>query len=208
MGFILVEAGHGDGALMAFDKALSIAPNLPMALWGKGMVLYRDKQDYNAAREVFTRLLQLLPAGEDRKEIEKVIADLPPGDKSKAKPIPAAAQSEQISGTITLDPKLKAQLDGQATLFIIARSAQGSGGPPLAVKKIVRPTFPLAYSLGPENMMIPGGAFTGSMNISARLDKDGDPTTREPGNLSGNYGKNPVAAGSKNVDFVIDQITQ
>ena len=27
MGFILIQAGHGDGALMAFDKALSQAPN-------------------------------------------------------------------------------------------------------------------------------------------------------------------------------------
>src|SRR4029077_7962882 len=40
-GFILVQAGHADGALMAFDKALAVAPNLPMALWGKGMTLYQ-----------------------------------------------------------------------------------------------------------------------------------------------------------------------
>ena len=36
MGFILVQAGHADGALLAFEKALSQAPNFPMALWGKG----------------------------------------------------------------------------------------------------------------------------------------------------------------------------
>src|SRR5919106_4350074 len=50
MGFILVQAGHADGALMAFDKALSLAPNFPMALWGKGMTLYQAKQDYAGAR--------------------------------------------------------------------------------------------------------------------------------------------------------------
>jgi cytochrome c-type biogenesis protein CcmH/NrfF/tetratricopeptide (TPR) repeat protein len=206
MGFILLQAGHADGALMAFEKALSIAPNLPMALWGKGMVLYRDKQDYEGAREVFARLLQLLPAGEDRKEIEKVIADLPRSNK-QTKPAPATAQTQQISGTITIDPKLKAQVDSQATLFIIARSAGAGAGPPLAVKKIERPTFPLAYSLGADNVMIPGGSFAGKINISARLDKDGNPMTREAGNLSGDYRKNPVEAGSRNVDVIIDQVT-
>ena len=44
MGFILVQAGHADGALLAFDKALAQAPNFPMALWGKGMVLFREKK--------------------------------------------------------------------------------------------------------------------------------------------------------------------
>ena len=58
MGFILVQAGHGDGALMAFDKALSQAPNFPMALWGKGMVLYQDKKDFAGAREILERLVE------------------------------------------------------------------------------------------------------------------------------------------------------
>ena len=68
MGFILMQAGHGDGALMAFEKALSRAPNFPMALWGKGMVLYQDKKDFAGAREIFERLLKLVPAGEERNE--------------------------------------------------------------------------------------------------------------------------------------------
>jgi Flp pilus assembly protein TadD len=41
MGLILVRAGHADGALMAFERALSSNPNSPLALWGKGMVLWR-----------------------------------------------------------------------------------------------------------------------------------------------------------------------
>jgi hypothetical protein len=98
-------------------------------------------------------------------------------------------------------------VDREATLFIIARQAAGSG-PPLAVKKIQRPRFPLSYSLSAENMMIQGGSFTGKMNISARLDKDGDPMTREAGNVFGEYKNNPVEAGSKNVDVIIDQVAR
>ena len=75
MGFILMQAGHGDGALMAFEKALTRAPNFPMALWGKGMVLYQDKKDFAGAREIFERLLNLVPPGEERNEVAKVLAE-------------------------------------------------------------------------------------------------------------------------------------
>ncbi|MET0643908.1 MAG: hypothetical protein ABWZ17_05990, partial [Candidatus Binatia bacterium] len=98
-------------------------------------------------------------------------------------------------------------VDSQATLFIIAR-ADAAKGPPLAVKKIDRPVFPLSYSLGPENVMMQGMPFTGRVTITARLDKDGNPTTRQPGDLTGDYQKNPVTVGSKNIDIVLDQVVQ
>ena len=215
MGFILVQAGHGDGALMAFDKALSIAPNFPMALWGRGTVLYQDKKDYAGAREIFERLLSIVPPGEERNEIAKVLAEIPAGTgekKQSTPPAPSAsapqAPSVQISGKITIDPKLKANVDPNATLFVIARPASSAGGPPLAVKKIDNPTFPLNYSLGQENVMMQGLPFAGKINITVRLDKDANPATRTPGDLTGDYKKNPVEVGAKNVDIVLDHAMQ
>ena len=213
MGFILVQAGHGDGALMAFDKALSAAPNFPMALWGRGMVLYQDKKDYAGAREIFERLLNLIPPGEERNEIAKVLAEIPAGSGQKTQsPAPAASasppSSAQITGTITVDPKLKANIDPNAALFIIARPAGGAAGPPLAVKKIDKPVFPLTYSLGQENVMMQGTPFTGKINVTVRLDKDSNPTTRGAGDMTGDYKKNPANIGTKNADIVIDQMTQ
>ncbi len=215
MGFILVQAGHGDGALMAFDKALSQAPNFPMALWGKGMTLYQEKKDYAGARQILERLLNMLPAGEQRNEIVKVLAEIPAtgGDSTRSgatekTPTAAASSSAQISGKITIDPKLKANVDPNAALFIIARPGGGAGGPPLAVKKIDKPVFPLTYSLSQENVMMQGTPFTGKINLTVRLDKDGNPVTRTPGDMTGDYKKNPVDVGTKNVDVVIDQVIQ
>ena len=215
MGIILVQAGHGDGALMAFDKALSQAPNFPMALWGKGMVLYQDKKDYAGARQILERLLNMLPAGEQRNEIVKVLAEIPAtgGNSTRSAatektPAVAASSSAQISGKVSIDPKLKANIDPNAALFIIARPATGTGGPPLAVKKIDRPTFPLDFTLSQDNVMMQGTPFTGQINLTVRLDKDGNPVTRTPGDLTGDYKKNPVEVGAKNVDVVIDQLTQ
>ena len=213
MGFILIQAGHADGALMAFDKALAMAPNLPMALWGKGMTLYQGKKDYTGAKEVFEKLLQIMPAGAERLEVEKILAEMPQGDGEKLRRQPETATpptsaNQQIAGRISIDPKFKASVDGQATLFIIARPSNAAKGPPLAVKKIDRPVFPVAYSLGPENVMMQGVPFTGTITITARLDKDGNPTTRQPGDLTGDYKGNPAVVGSKNVDIVLDQVVQ
>jgi cytochrome c-type biogenesis protein CcmH len=215
MGFILVQAGHGDGALTAFDKALSVAPNFPMALWGRGMVLYQDKKDYAGAREIFERLLNIVPPGEGRNEVAKVLAEIPAsaGERKQATPPSpsasgAAARSAQISGKITIDPKLKAHIDPNATLFIIARPAGGAGGPPLAVKKIDKPAFPLNYSLGQENVMMPGVPFSGKVTVTVRLDKDGNPTTRGAGDMTGEFKSNPVDVGASNADITIDQIVQ
>lgn len=209
MGFILMQAGHGDGAMQAFDKALARAPNFPMALWGKGMVLYQDKKDFPAARAIFEKLLAMFPAGAEREQITKVLAEIPAagaaGQAAKAAPAP---KGQSISGTITIDAKLKAKLEGNAALFIIARAAGSAGGPPLAVKKIDKPSFPLQYTLSQENVMMQGTPFTGKINLTARLDKDGNPTTRGAGDMTGEYKKNPAEVGAKNADIVIDQLTQ
>ena len=82
MGFILIQAGHADGALMAFDKALAVAPNFPIALWGKGMVLYREKKDNKGAREIFQKLVNLMPPGEERNEVSKILAEIPAGSQA------------------------------------------------------------------------------------------------------------------------------
>ena len=216
MGFILMQAGHADGALLAFEKALAVAPNFPMALWGKGMTLYQEKQDYAGATEALEKLLKLMAPGNDRNEVEKVLAEMRRPGQRPTPPTQAASQPADsgahvngtITGTITIDAKLKANIDSQAALFIIARPAGTATGPPLAVKKIDRPTFPLAYSLGSENVMMQERPFTGKVTITARLDKDGNPTTRTAGDLSGDYKKNPVEVGANNVDIVLDQVAQ
>jgi cytochrome c-type biogenesis protein CcmH len=209
MGFILMQAGHGDGALLAFDKALSRAPNFPMALWGKGMVLYQDKKDFNGARAIFERLLAMMPPGEERNEITKVLSEISAtGESTRAKPAIVGSSNQTISGTITIDGKLQAQRDANAALFIIARPAGSPAGPPLAVKKIDKPSFPLRYSLGQENVMMQGTLFAGKINISVRLDKDGNPTTRGAGDLTGEYKKNPVEVGAKSADVILDQVMQ
>jgi tetratricopeptide (TPR) repeat protein len=226
MGLILAQAGHYDGAMMAFEKALSFDPNLPLALWGKGMLLYRVKQDLPAARQTLEKLLPLLPAGQEKNEVQKTLLEInlpssktavastakEPAPKATPRPGIAPPPSSQaragggtVQGVVTIDSKMKSKLDGKAVLFIIARSGGTAGGPPLAVKKIERPAFPLTYTLGPEDVMMQGMPLSGKIAITVRLDADGNAMTRQPGDLIGEYKNNPVEVGAQKVDIVIDR---
>jgi len=55
------------------------------------------------------------------------------------------------------------------------------GGPPLAVLRIPDPRFPLAFEIGPDQVMMPGMRFEGAIALTARLDADGDAMTRDDG---------------------------
>lgn len=205
MGLILAGAGHVDSAMLAFNRALTSDPNHALALWGSGMVLFRQKDDANGARQNLKKLLTLLPPGAHKEQIRKTLLEMGKGEgKGEIKQTKKTAD-HRIQGVITIDPKLQATHQGGGILFIIARRAATQGGPPLAVKRIASPTFPLSYSLSKENMMIPGSSFAGRVNIVVRLDKDGDPLTRGAGDIIGNYHKNPVEIGSQNVDIVLNE---
>ena len=104
-----------------------------------------------------------------------------------------------IEGTVQLEPGRTTDAGGRSTLYIVARAAGAGGGPPLAVKRIVGPTFPISFSLGAGDVMMPGMAFEGPLDLSARLDRDGDPLTREPGEPAGVYEGNPVRPGARDV---------
>ena len=216
MGFILVQAGHGDGALMAFDKALSQAPNFPMALWGKGMVLYQDKKDYAGAREILERLLNLLPAGRRAKR-DRQSARRNPGDRRQLNPISRNGEDSNTPPrhrphkSAAKSPSIRSS---KPTSIRTPRCSSSPAPAPAPAarhspsKKSTSRSFRLIYSFSQENVMMQGTPFTGKINLTVRLDKDGNPVTRTPGDMTGDYKKNPVEVGTKNVDVVIDQVMQ
>ena len=92
-------------------------------------------------------------------------------------PAPKSA-GPRVSGTVDLDPSLKNTLSPGAILFVFARAAGAREGPPVAVKRL-RATFPAAFELSEADSMM-GQALPDHLLIEARLDSDGDPTTRPP----------------------------
>lgn len=204
MAMILLQAGHVDGALLAVDRALTTDPEYPFGLWVKGIVLFEGKQDYAGAIGLWERLMtQGLPEAdadrvaqavlEARRRLPATGAATPPRDRA-----PAAV----ITGRVILAPSLHADVPERAALFIIAR--QGSG-PPLAVKRIPRPSFPVAFSLGPEDRMLRDRSFAGEVTLIARLKRDGTAGPPAARDLEGRP-KGPVKVGQQNVEIVLDNV--
>ena len=81
-----------------------------------------------------------------------------------------------VRGRVSLAPEASGR---GGTLFIIARRQGMTAGPPLAVLRVTSPNFPLAFEIGPDQVMIPGMRFEGPISLTARLDGDGDAMTRD-----------------------------
>jgi cytochrome c-type biogenesis protein CcmH len=107
-----------------------------------------------------------------------------------------------LAGTVELKPELKESVKPEDTVFVIAR--RGTGGPPLAAKKIPATAFPLTFTLTEKDVMM-GGPFEGEVELSVRIDKDGDAMTKLPGDLTGKSTK-PVTVGDKEIKVLVDTV--
>ncbi len=114
----------------------------------------------------------------------------------------------KVTGEIRVSEQLQSTLKQTDVLYIIARGFQS--GPPSAVKRIAKPQFPLKYTIGPEDAMIPGTPgfeSGGQLTMSARISRSGN-ASPSPGDLEGAYAKNPTTAGSAGIDILIEKIRE
>ena len=155
-------------------------------------------------------LSKIFPEGAER--AEELAPGLPPapGEQRGAPPLAAelasapgpGSDAPPLSGRVEVAPELAARVPANAVLFIIAR--RGGGGPPLAVERIVGPSLPLAFEIGPEDRMIQAMPFEGPLTLSARLDTDGNASSSTPGDLSGSARGGPFEPGASDIVIVLD----
>ena len=153
-------------------------------------------------RSVLAMLLGLaLLAGCDR-GVEAFDADQKPQRPNRSRMVPpdAAAAGLPIRGTVRLAPG-REESARDAVLFVIARSP--GGGPPLAVKRIPGPSFPLEFEVGPGDRMVEARPFVGPLVLVARLDADGNATTRDAGDPQG-AAPHPVNPGDSDIELLLE----
>jgi hypothetical protein len=154
-------------------------------------------------------LSRIFPAGAEGPEIaQNAPTEMPPPPGMPGMPgmqggeESADTGGEPIRGTLRVAPELASAQPAGAVLFLIARTNQP--GPPLAVKRIEGPRFPLDFEIGPDDRMIKSRPFVGPLQITARLDADGNATSRTPGDLQGTA-KSAVNPGDSGVELVLDE---
>lgn len=129
---------------------------------------------------------------------------LPPSRAEGSATAAASAAAAPISGEIRLAENLAMARPDNGILFVIARPQGARRGPPLAVLRIPNPSFPLDFTIGPENVMIPSMTFAGAISLSARLDEDGNAMTRTAGDISSET-KEPLSPGDTGVTLLLSE---
>ena len=131
----------------------------------------RNVEPFDAAeRPKQPELAKLFPP-EPRESSAQVEAEATPSD------------TRPLRGEIQISEDLKSRVPPRAVLFLIARLDEAS--PPLAVKRVPDPEFPLEFELGPDDRMIKSLPFAGPLKLSVRIDADGNVSTKEAGDLFG-----------------------
>jgi cytochrome c-type biogenesis protein CcmH len=175
----------GGAAGDAIDEALALDPHNLKALWLKASQAHQQRR-YSEALSLWHRLRSDLPGDSpDARIIDGNIAEdtelggAAPATARGAATTPAApaAAGAEVSGTVSLDSRLAAQVDPRATLFIYAKAAD-SPGPPLAVVRAAAGSWPVQFRLDDTMAMLPSRRLSqfDRVVIEARISRNGQAT--------------------------------
>jgi cytochrome c5 len=117
---------------------------------------------------------------------------------------PAASQAH-VAGTIRKAGTTPAIPKG-AAIFVIVMAADADGNPtgiPLAVKKLSWSPRGLTFRLTAKDQMLETAQLAGKVIVIARFDQDGDPITKQPGDVEG---RAPASVSADGVKVVLDQV--
>lgn len=137
----------------------------------------------------FDPLKSSIPVKEER---ARPVANNTQNKKNKA------ATGPTLSGTIRLSSNFS--LTEDTYLFISIRPL--AGGPPIAAEKQLASSLPYTFEFSAADVMIPGTPFEGEVQLTARIDQDGNPISRQVGDY---FGQKDTRIGAKNIELVIDQ---
>ncbi len=172
-------------------RALALDPQNPKALWLKASA-DEEAGRLGAAVVAWQQLQGLLPPGSAD---AKIVAASLERDRGASGPAPGAAApaagaaaGTRVGGEITVSAALQSRVTAGATLFIVAKAAEG-GGVPLAVMRQPVGSWPAPFMLSDAQAMMPGRnlSSTAKVIVEARISKSGD-AIRAPGDLLGSSG--------------------
>ncbi|MFH2204722.1 MAG: hypothetical protein ABIJ96_16535 [Elusimicrobiota bacterium] len=110
--------------------------------------------------------------------------------------------SFHFSGSITAPPPIqKLTQRPNLVLFIVATN---NSGVPVAIKKIINPTLPVHYRMNAEDLVLPGPAWAGPLQVRVVVNSHGTLGVTLKGDLRGTH-RGEVWSGGRDINVVIDQ---
>jgi hypothetical protein len=148
-------------------------------------------------------LSKIFPAGAEQEGRRTAPVELPAAPGAGPRGADPWADAEPIRGVVTVADELADSVPEGAVLFLMARV--GPTESLLAVQRIAAPSFPLRFAIGPDDRMGQRVPFAGEFQLSARLDADGDASSRNPGDLQGRA-SGTHASGASGVSIILDEL--
>ena len=191
-------------------RALALEPNHPKAL-SLAASAALERKDFDAAIAGWRKLQAQFPPGSaEVADLDAMIAEADGARHgapvTRGAPNATAAEASAITGNVSLDPKLRAQVGATDTLFIFAHAVDGPRMP-LAVVRATAGELPRAFKLDDSMAMTPATRLSSAAEVivDARISKAGL-ATPSPGDLQGRSA--PVKPGATGVAIVIDEVVR
>ena len=209
---VRIAMGQVDSARQMLDTATKADPDLLdawVALAWANTIQSKDAEAQKAIDEGAKRhpdqkerLAQLLTRmRQDQKAAAAKLPanhpDVPPPPSAASEtPAPAAAAAPAGAGPVKVTLQLAAgkTVPPNAVIWVMARDAGVSAGPPLAVKRVPLGAFPMTIDFGAADSMM-GQPLPAKMRIDARIDTHGNPMVHDPNDPAA--AKDGVAGGDK-----------
>ena len=217
---VRLAMGQADVALQMLEQVIASDPDVIDAYAPLSVVLTQLGRPEDAARIMAEAKRRFPQRAEGLAQLEARLAAARSGGDASGEenphatvPMPAgeggtsrspertASQGSPnaVGGSLDLDPALRGQLTA-GVLFLMVREAGVEAGPPLAVQRMVPTSFPLRFEIGQDDSMT-GDSLPDEVRVEARLDSDGDPSTRPP--TDPRAVADPVALGTSDVALVL-----
>jgi tetratricopeptide (TPR) repeat protein len=161
---VRIASGQGDAAKTMLERATKSDPDLIDAWVGLAWV--------NAQAGKFS-------------EAEAAIGEAKRRHPDQAERLDALMQHIKPSNPIriTLSVAPGAALPPNGVIYVMARAAGQTSGPPIAVKRLALGAFPLNAEISSADSMS-GEQLPAKVHIDVRLDSDGNAMTKSPGDLT------------------------
>lgn len=209
--------GQPEAAILTLQRAQAAAPDL-LDSYAVLSLIYAKTGHLELARQTITQAAQRFPSrrpvlGQMFAELRSQVvaeqiaaAGAPSPDRmvsahsSGLDPPPDLDQGAlRAAGVLRLASATRPAA-GPAVVFLIVRAAESSEGEPVALRRIATSSFPVQFSIHDADSLV-GEPLPSRFHIEARLDSDGDPETRSPGDLSVDSG--PIAAGTRTLELIL-----
>jgi cytochrome c-type biogenesis protein CcmH len=119
---------------------------------------------------------------------------------------PPLDPSRVIEGQIEATSELGAEIKSGDVIFLSAKPVDPKTGEvqrmPVAVDRLDVGQLPIKFMLSNQNVMVAGTEFSGTVQVTARVDRDQEATTRRTGDIEGII---RVTIPAKDVKLVLDK---